>query len=167
MAIDARPTLRDLSALIRRNGASNDLVELTNATTKLGSVAVGPLDRNGATRAGALPASTKALKEGTPELGYARPYAPDLVGWFDDFSHSGAYDALGGASRAAPHVSLPTYINQFIPNGSLKDAIVPMLNGQAISLNQRNRCPGAIERGSVWKPTPDYPCDESQVPLGK
>jgi phospholipid/cholesterol/gamma-HCH transport system substrate-binding protein len=167
LAQDARPTLRDLSALIQRSGSQNDLVELTNATTGLRDIAVGPVDRNGKSRQGALPASTDALKTSVPELAYARPYAPDLLGWFDDFSHSGVYDALGGGSRASPHVSLPNYLNDALPNGSLKDAILPMLNGQAISLNQRNRCPGALERGTVWKPTPDYPCDESQVPLGK
>ena len=32
--------------------------------------------------------------------------------------------------------------------------------------NQRNRCPGAMERGTVWKPSSDYPCDETQIPLG-
>ena len=167
LAIEARPTLRDLSALIERSGPGNDLIELTNSTTELEKIAVGPVERNGESREGALPATTKALEKSTPELAYARPYIVDVLGWFDDFSHSGAYDALGGASRAAPHVSLPTYINQLIPNGSLKDAVIPMLNGQAISLNQRNRCPGALERGQFIKPTPDYPCDETQQPLGK
>lgn len=167
LAVDARPTLRDLSRLIARSGPSNDLIELTESTTDLRPTAVGPIDRNGKQRLGALPGSTAALKEGTPELAYARPYAVDLVGWFDDFSHSGAYDALGGASRAAPHVSLPNYVGMALPNGTLKDAIVPMLNGQAVSLNQRNRCPGSVERGTFVKPTPDYPCDETQVPLGK
>jgi phospholipid/cholesterol/gamma-HCH transport system substrate-binding protein len=167
LALDARPTLRDLSALIQRSGPQNDLVDLTRAGIGVRDVAVGPVTRNGKTRDGALPASTAALKTSVPELAYARPYAPDLVGWFDDFSHSGVYDALGGGSRASPHVSLPNYINTALPNGSLKDAVIPMLNGQAISVNQRNRCPGALERGTVWKPAPDYPCDASQVPIGK
>jgi phospholipid/cholesterol/gamma-HCH transport system substrate-binding protein len=174
LALDARPTLRDLSALIQRAGARNDLVELTNSSVPVRDIGVGPVQRNGASREGALPASTAALKESIPELAYARPYAPDLVGWFDDFSHSGVYDALGGGSRASPHVNLPTNINAFIPSGTLKDAIVPLLNGAgAISVNQRNRCPGAIERGTLYKPEPNqywpdgYPCDETQGPLGK
>jgi phospholipid/cholesterol/gamma-HCH transport system substrate-binding protein len=167
LAISARPTLRDLSALIQRAGSNNDLIELTNSSVPVASIGVGPVDRNGKSREGALPASTKALEQSVPELGYARPYAPDLVGWFDDFSHSGVYDALGGASRASPHVNLPTNINGYLPSGTLKDVILPLLNGAgAVSLNQRNRCPGAIERGTVWKPSPDYPCDATQVPLG-
>lgn len=167
LAIDARPTLRDLSALIQRAGKSNDLIELTNSSVGVADIGVGPVTRNGKSRQGALPASVDALKASVPELAYARPYAPDLVGWFDDFSHSGVYDALGGGSRAAPHVNLPTNINAFIPSGALKDAIIPLLNGAgAISVNQRNRCPGALERNTVWKPADDYPCDETQLPLG-
>ncbi|MCW2990208.1 MAG: hypothetical protein JWM73_802 [Solirubrobacterales bacterium] len=168
LADQARPTLRDLSALIQRAGKSNDLIELTNSSVPVAGIGVGPVTRNGAERQGALPASTAALKDSTPELSYARPYAPDLVGWFDDFSHSGVYDALGGGSRAAPHVSLPNEVNAFVPSGTLKDVIMPLLNGTgAISLNQRNRCPGAIERNTFWKPTADFPCDETQVPIGK
>jgi phospholipid/cholesterol/gamma-HCH transport system substrate-binding protein len=168
LAIDARPTLRELSNLIQRAGSNNDLIELTKSSVPVRDIGVGPVTRNGKERQGALPASVDALKDSIPEVAYFRPYAPDLMGWFDDFSHSGVYDALGGGSRAAPHVNLPTNVGGFIPNTlPLKDLIVPLLNQQgAISLNQRNRCPGAIERGTVWKPSDDYPCDETQVPLG-
>ena len=166
LAVDARPTLRQLSDLIQRSGRTNDLIELTNTTVPLSKIAVGPVQRNGAERQGALPASTDALEEAVPEVAYFRPYSPDLMGWFDDFSHSGLYDALGGGSRAAAHVNPPTEINAFIPQGTLKDVIAPLSSGGVISLNQRNRCPGAIERGTVWKPSEDYPCDETQVPIG-
>lgn len=168
LAIDARPTLRDLSALIQRAGKNNDLVELTNSSVAVRDIGVGPVNRNGAERQGALPASTDALAESTPELAYARPYAPELVGWFDDFSHSGVYDALGGASRAAAHVNAPSEVTGLIPMGTLRDTIVTFADGTGqLSINQRNRCPGALERGTIWKPTPDYPCDESQIPIGE
>lgn len=88
-------------------------------------MAVGPIQRNGKERLGALPASAKALAVGAPELATARPYAPDLTGWFDDFSHSGIYDALGGASRVAPYVNAFTNVN-----GVLKpviDANLPLV----------------------------------------
>src|SRR3954465_15745829 len=116
---DARPTLRDLSNLIRRAGADNDLVELTRGQVPLRDIAVGPVQRNGAQREGALPSSTKALEQSVPELGYARPYAVDLTGWFDDFSHSGVYDALGGESRAAAHV------NAFVTAGGVLQPVPP------------------------------------------
>ncbi|MCW2967479.1 MAG: hypothetical protein JWM71_1251 [Solirubrobacteraceae bacterium] len=173
LAIQAQPTLRNLSALIQRPGARNDLIELTNSSVPVAKIGVGPVVRNGKSRPGALPASTDALKTSVPELAYARPYAPDLIGWFDDFSHSGVYDALGGGSRAGAHVNLPTNVNAVIPSGTIKDTILSLGNQGLISLNQRNRCPGAMERGTVWKPAPSpywpngYPCDESQVPLGK
>ena len=34
------------------------------------------------------------------------------------------------------------------------------------SLDQRWRCPGSVERGATCKPTPDFPCDASEGPLG-
>ncbi len=165
LARDARPTLRDLSKLLRSPGTANDLVELTRSSVPLRDAAVGPTQRNGQQRAGALPATTEALKQATPELATARPYTPDLTGWFDDFSHSGLYDALGGASRASIHVNL------FAPvDGVLKPLTSPILQSDAFkgatSLDQRWRCPGAVERNAVYKPTPDFPCDASEVPLG-
>ena len=165
LARDARPTLRDLARLLRSPGSTDDLVELTQSAVPLRDAAVGPIQREGKQRAGALPGSTKALQQSAPELATARPYAPDLTGWFDDFSHSGLYDALGGASRASIHLNL------FAPvNGVLKPLTDPVLQSEAFkdatSLDQRWRCPGAVERGAVYKPTPDFPCDASETPLG-
>jgi phospholipid/cholesterol/gamma-HCH transport system substrate-binding protein len=165
LARDARPTLRDLSRLVRSPGAANDLIELTQSSVPLRNAAVGPIKRNGKEREGAFPSSTRALNAAAPELATARPYAPDLTGWFDDFSHSGLYDALGGASRAG------LYVNLFAPvNGVLKPLLDPAAQTQAFkgatSLDQRWRCPGAIERGATYKPTGDFPCDASEGPLG-
>ncbi len=165
LARDARPTLRDLARLVREPGASNDLVELAKSAVPLRGAAVGPIKREGKERDGALPASTSALKEATPELATAVPYTPDLTGWFDDFSHSGLYDALGGASRAA------IYVNLFAPaNSALKPLLNPVTQSAAFknatSLDQRWRCPGAAERNAIFKPTPDFPCDASEGPLG-
>jgi phospholipid/cholesterol/gamma-HCH transport system substrate-binding protein len=164
LARDARPTLRDLSQLIRADGQRNDLIDLTSQLPALRSAAVGPVKVNGVQREGALPASTRALEQSVPELATARPYAPELTGWFDDFSHSGVYDALGGGSRAALNV------NGFANVNGVLQPIPPDLRDEAFkalaSLGQRNRCPGAIERGAVWRPTPDFPCDPSQQPEG-
>jgi hypothetical protein len=130
----------------------------------LRAIAVGPVERDGAQREGALPASTRALQASIPELATARPYAPELTGWFDDFGHSGVYDALGGASRAAVN------INGFANVNGLLQPIPPDLREQAFkdlaSLGQRDRCPGAMERGAVWKPSPGFPCDATQQPEG-
>ena len=165
LANDARPTLRDLAALTQQAGANNDLVELTKGAVPLRDIAVGKVQRNGKERDGALTASTKALAQSWPELATARPYAPDLTGWFDDFGHSGVYDALGGGSRAAAHVNGFANVNgvlQPVPP-ELREALFE----KVASLGQRGRCPGAIERGAIPKDLPeDFPCDRSEVPLG-
>jgi phospholipid/cholesterol/gamma-HCH transport system substrate-binding protein len=166
LARDARPTLRDLSHTIESPGPDNDLIELTRAAAPLRDIAVASGTRNGRTREGAFPATTKALASATPELATARPYAPDLTGWFDDFSHSGLYDALGGASRAGLYVNLFANVN-----GVLKPLLDATTASKALDLGlsagQRWRCPGAAERGAIYKPAPDFPCDASQGPLGK
>jgi phospholipid/cholesterol/gamma-HCH transport system substrate-binding protein len=158
---DARPTLRDLSALIRRQGADNDLIEATRGLVPVRDIALGPVQANGKEREGALPASTKALAGATPELGFARPYAVDLTGWFDDFSHSGVYDALGGESRAAPHV------NAFVVSDGLLQPVPENLRDDVFrsvaATNQRNRCPGAADYGTAWRPSKDYNCDPTHV----
>jgi len=158
---DARPTLRDLNRLIRKQGADNDLIEATQTLTPLRDIAVGPVDRNGKQREGALPASTKALASSTPELAFARPYAVDLTGWFDDFGHSGVYDALGGESRAAPHV------NAFVVSDGLLQPVPENLRDdvfrEVAAVNQRNRCPGAADVGTAYKPGEKYNCDPAQV----
>src|SRR5213076_1748627 len=119
------------------------------AQVPLRQIAIGPVQADGKQREGALPASTKALGAAAPELATARPYAPDLTGWFDDFGHSGIYDALGGASRAALNVNL--FANA---NGVLRPLLDQLAQqqwfGQATSLGQRDRCPGAAERGAIW-----------------
>lgn len=163
-ARDARPTVGALAQVVRRPGADNDLVELTRSTPAVRDIAVGPVTVDGKQREGALPATVKALAQAAPELAIARPYAVDLTGWFDDFSHSGIYDALGGASRAAPYVNAVTNIN-----GVLKPVLPDdwsKVFGASARLNQRNRCPLADEPGTVWKPSADFPCDPSQIPVG-
>ena len=170
LARDARPTFRDLSALIRRAGPDNDLVELTRSNIPLRDVAVRDVQANGKRRPGAFPASTAALEKSIEPLGFARPYAVDLTGWFDDFGHSGTYDALGGRSRVG------TYINAFAQiDGVLRPLPVPLRDDAATPVtarDQRNRCPGAGEfpaedRSNPWRPNPDYNCDPSQVLPGK
>jgi phospholipid/cholesterol/gamma-HCH transport system substrate-binding protein len=169
LARDARPTLRDLSRLIRQSGANNDLVELTRANVPLRNIAIGPVQANGQSREGAFPASVKALSGATPQLGFGRPYAVDLTGWFDDFSHSGFYDALGGTGRVALNV------NAFAldPNGlPLPGGLLPanQVGNSFLQLAQTgldNRCPGSSERnrdGSNPFAPPGFDCDPNQVP---
>lgn len=171
LAQDARPTLRDLSRLTRSEGPGNDLIDLVTSAPGVRNAALNGVEVNGKQREASFPATIKALRTATPQVGYIRPYSVDLTGWFDDFGHSGIVDALGGASRAAPHVNAFATV-QSAAGGLL--SMTPLLTpevqqqnlGKIASLGQRNRCPGAAERGSAYKPTPNYNCDITQVPLG-
>ncbi len=174
LAHDARPTLNDLSKIIKRPGAANDLIELTGLQVPLRDVTTRKVQANGKQRDGAFKASQDALKGNTPEFSFFRPYTPDLLGWFDDFSHSGVYDALGAVSRVGVHA------NAFALAGAggagQFEVIPPELRGQALQATltrrQNDRCPGGGEHetddgSGPYKPTSDYPCDPSQVLPGK
>ena len=158
-ARDARPTIRDLSAIIRKPGRDNDLVELNRTYPALADIALetrnrsidfgtGPVDV-GRTR-GAFPELAEALEGSTPIVAHGRPYSPDFVGWMDDFSHTGGYDANGSFSRTQ------SLVNAFSPSdGSGALTLLP-LEGRAEILKrfsrtqQVKRCPGASE-----EPAPD------------
>jgi phospholipid/cholesterol/gamma-HCH transport system substrate-binding protein len=99
-AADAEPTIRDLQRTIRLTGDANDLVELMRSFPPVARAALDPRRVNGAVRRGAFPESEEALVESADTFALLRPYTPDLVGWFEDFSGTGAYDAAGGFSRS-------------------------------------------------------------------
>lgn len=125
-AADAKPTVRDLSRTISQPGPNNDLINLINSFPPLSRTALDNQTVNGASRPGAFPQTTTALNAATPTIAFARPYTPEFVGWLDDFSTTGAYDALGGISRA--------WIN-----------LSELLYGPGPKLHQFRRCPGADE----------------------
>jgi phospholipid/cholesterol/gamma-HCH transport system substrate-binding protein len=174
LAADARPTVRDLATLIKKSGANNDLIDLTNSNVPVRDIAIGPVQENGASREGAFPATVKALSGGTPELSSARPYAPDLIGWFDDFSHSGVQDALGGVSRVALYANLFTLINNLPNIADLSLITNPLLRAtnfaSTAKSRQNNRCPGSMERPAPDNSNPFVPsdvrCDTTETPLG-
>ena len=165
-ARDARPTLRDLSRIVRQPGEANDLIELNLLQPALRDVTTRKVQANGETRDGAFEAGQKALRGGTPNLTYFRPYTTDVVGWFDDFSHTGVYDALGGASRVGPHASAFTLLNGVL------SPVPAELRSEAFKAgtvqDQRNRCPGAADHlsddgSNLYRPTPDFTCDPTEV----
>jgi phospholipid/cholesterol/gamma-HCH transport system substrate-binding protein len=125
-AHDGEPTIRDLSRTIRTAGSGNDLIELIDSFPRLSRVALDDQNVNGAERPGAFPQTTTALAAAAPTIAFARPYTPDFVGWLDDFSTTGGYDAVGGFSRA--------WIN-----------LSELLYGPGPKVGQFRRCPGANE----------------------
>jgi phospholipid/cholesterol/gamma-HCH transport system substrate-binding protein len=173
LAEDSVPTIRDLSNIIKKPGADNDLIELTKLGVPLAQATVRNINANGKVRPGAFPISTTALNASTPELATARPYAVDLTGWFEGYTHPGTIDANGGASRIAPVVGLGS-----IENGSLNifSSLLNILPGSSdrlkfaqsvLTTGQGDRCPGSMERGAIFYPESGYPCDPSEVPTGK
>ena len=101
----AVPTVRDLSKTVRRPGAGNDLIELQRLQPQVTELAVGSGspdcgpntgERDDVLVAadddftqGAFGESVCSLRNGEDNLEFFRAYAPELVAWFDGFSHSG------------------------------------------------------------------------------
>ena len=157
---DAVPTIRDLDQIVRQGGSDNDLVELTRDQVGLARKAIGSGapdcgggdlsdPSNGAGDGdfsqGAFGESTCALRNGNPTLAMFRPYTPELVGWFDDFSHPGTFDALGAVGR------ISTSFNQFSPSTPDGPFIPDLENPEdpGENLTQQDlddKCPGAQER---------------------
>jgi phospholipid/cholesterol/gamma-HCH transport system substrate-binding protein len=154
-AADAEPTVRDLSVTIRRRGQGNDLIDLLHSLPPLARIATETRRRSFAPGGrrfdvgetlGAFPETVDALRGGAREIGFARPYTTDFLGWFDDFSTTGGgFDALGATARG------------FI-------TLSPTLNPGSIATKQYRRCPGSAEA-----PLPDGSnvfSEEEQEELG-
>jgi phospholipid/cholesterol/gamma-HCH transport system substrate-binding protein len=156
-AREAVPTVRDTSALVRSRGAANDVTELNRTypplvdvalTTRQREVDFGSGPKDVGERRGAFPELSQALRDSAPIVAHGRPYTPDLFGWFDDFSHTGAYDALGSFSR------VQTYFNAFTFSEGLPDRLLPLPERapafrQVAKLHQTKRCPGASEEAAA------------------
>jgi phospholipid/cholesterol/gamma-HCH transport system substrate-binding protein len=159
----AVPTVRDLDLIVKRGGPAHDLIELTRAQVPLAKAALGsgspdcgntadPDPSQGAGdddfTQGSFGESVCALKNGLPNLAFFRPYTPELVGWFNDFSGGSGYiDAMGGIGRVA------TTFNTFSvsPPGGLGAGEVLDLTDQQdpnsfLTTDLDQRCPGALER---------------------
>ena len=140
---DGRPTIRALADIIGRPGAANDLRELQQTYPPLARIAVDRAQRNGKERDGAFAEMTRAFTDSAPIVAHGRPYTPDFVSWFDDFSHTGGYDALGSWSRSQQ------YFNTFSFEQNIPVPIPQAERGEAFKklakINQFKRCPGASE----------------------
>ena len=170
-ARDSAPTFRALARAIRRPGEDNDLIELLAAQPAVERAALKPVTVDGKERRPAFTEMTEALKGSVEPLAFFRPYAPDLVGWMDDYSTSGVYDALGSFSRAGLAVGSFTFspiTGEIVP---VPPEDRPEVVAGATKIGRNNRCPGSSERdpgdhSTSWKPTPDFNCDASITPVG-
>ena len=166
---DLKPTVADLRSIVRKSGGDNDLTELTRTFGPLASEALdtksrkidfGGGDQDLGEVEGAFPAAVKGFEAGAPIIAFGRPYTADFLGWFDDFSTSGGYDALGGISRTQV-IFNATAVENGIPK------VIPLdQRAEAYKRNNRlfqyKRCPGAAEA-----PAPDksnvFTADEMKV----
>jgi phospholipid/cholesterol/gamma-HCH transport system substrate-binding protein len=173
-ARDAGPTVRDLSRTIRQPGPDNDLIDLLNRQPAVDAIANRRVQRNGRERKGAFQQIQDALPAVAPQLQYFRAYAPEIIGWFDDFSTSGVYDALGGFSRSGLAFSAFSFTPAAGDAPQRLLPVPPEVRNQLLAVNtltgRDNRCPGSLERNrdgsNPYKPSPDFGCDETMVPPG-
>jgi phospholipid/cholesterol/gamma-HCH transport system substrate-binding protein len=174
-AADLVPTIRDLDAVIERPGSADDLVELVRLQRPLRRIAVGPVRRNGAKRPGAFPEAGRALTDSLRPLSFLRAYAPELVGWFDGFGHSGVVDANGGLGRIGTTFNTFPFSTPGVPKVDLSGypfgAQSPATQRSLLDTGNLRRCPGSNER-----PAPDgsnpfteggtLDCNPNQIPPG-
>jgi phospholipid/cholesterol/gamma-HCH transport system substrate-binding protein len=152
----ARPTIHDLRTLVSQPGANNDLVDATRKLPRLQRVAT-PAFRNG----------RQALVKAQPVLEFARPYTPDLVGWFRDFGQGAAnYDANGHFARIQPMFNAFQFTDN--PAGGVLSPVPPGNRLDGVQTGIQRRCPGAAtqppEDGSApFTDGGNVDCDPSQV----
>jgi phospholipid/cholesterol/gamma-HCH transport system substrate-binding protein len=194
LAIDAVPTVKNLAGVISKPGPGNDLIDLNHLSVPLAQATCGNQPKgqspqcsgndtffvDGAQRQGAFPVSANALNQSVPELAVARPYAVDLTGWFEGYSHPGVYDANGAVSRIAPVVGVGSVQNgalNILGSNPLSNLLTDATGRQAfansvLTTGQGDRCPGSMERGptagtSATQVESGFPCNPSEVPTGQ
>jgi len=176
---DLVPTVRDLDRIVATPGRDNDLVDLTRLQPRLAKIAVGPVNRHGAQRRGALPESSTALHDSLDELAFFRAYSPELTGWFDDFGHSGIIDANGGIGRIGTTFNTFSIAANDLPIVDLTGLLAQTADEQyhpvpgaptGAEIGNYKRCPGSNERpapdgSNPWAPD-GLNCEPSIVPPG-
>jgi phospholipid/cholesterol/gamma-HCH transport system substrate-binding protein len=180
-AREAVPTVRRLSELVRRRGADNDATELNRTYPPLEDIALKTALRNGKNRRGAFPEMTQAFRDSAPIVAHQRPYTVDLWGWFDDFSHTGVYDALGSISKSTNYVNAFSFSNGVpVDSNPATPELDPLLPNERATVfrniarqRQVKRCPGASEtiapdKSNVWSADEQkhLDCDERHRAVG-
>lgn len=159
---NAVPTIEGLDDVVLRSGKANDLVDLNRLQVPVTDAAIGSgapdcgedpqADFESASdedfTQGAFGESVCSLRNGLPGLAFFRAYTPELISWFDGFSHSGTVDAMGGVGR------IDTILNTFTVSpitgapfiGSPPEPLSDPARSALVITDQLNKCPGANER---------------------
>jgi phospholipid/cholesterol/gamma-HCH transport system substrate-binding protein len=134
---DARPTIRDLRRAITRAGPNNDLLELMQKAPRLAQVARPSFRNTGA-----------AIRQSLPVLDFARPYIPELTGWFRDFGQAGAgYDANGHFGRISPLFNNFQFRDD--PAGGMLVPQDPDNRLEGYTSGNLKRCPGGASQAAA------------------
>ncbi len=151
---EAGPTVKDLSTIVSKPGANNDLTDLMKQAPQIQKTAT-PTFKN----------TTQAINQSLPVLTFARPYAPDVIGLLRDFGQTNAYyDANGHFARAQVITNAFSYdqaTNTLTPQDPSQ-----RLNG--VSTGNVRRCPGAASQAAAdgsgpWTENGTLDCDPTKV----
>jgi phospholipid/cholesterol/gamma-HCH transport system substrate-binding protein len=172
----AVPVFRDLRLTLLRDGKANDLNDILKDLPKL--------QKRGNT---AFPATTAALEASQDFVSVARPYMPDVLGWFTKFGQVTAYyDASGHYARVQPAESNLFAYNEALDPNPQTGVLEPIPMSEQFSFfqntpgaqNTLSRCPGSVTQPNPGWPTPeDHPfldhgrlgaddCDPNDVLIG-
>jgi phospholipid/cholesterol/gamma-HCH transport system substrate-binding protein len=125
------PVFRDLHLTVRRQGKHNDLASTLKelpAVQKKASTS--------------FPAAINALNQTQDEIAFARPYAPDLVGWLTKFGQvTSFYDGNGHYARVESANSNLFSCTPAAGNCVLT-AIPPSQQFNGLDFESATRCPG-------------------------
>jgi phospholipid/cholesterol/gamma-HCH transport system substrate-binding protein len=158
---EARPTVQDLSLLIRTPGPNNDLIDILHKTPSL------------AQQFGVSSKLTiTSLQKSQPVVTYIRPFAPELIGWIRDFGQgASAYDANGHYARIQPIFNAFSFTDN--PAGGTLTPLLPSGRGSFQQTGQDKRCPGAASQPPADNSAPFLDdgalvgqCNPDQVPPG-
>jgi phospholipid/cholesterol/gamma-HCH transport system substrate-binding protein len=176
VARKAVPVFKDLRLTLLRQGRANDLNDILKDTPKL--------QKRGKT---AFPATIAALDASQDFVSVARPYMPDLLGWFTKFGQVTAYyDASGHYARIQPANSDIFAYNELLDPNPNQGVLEPIPLAQQFAFfqntpgaqNTNERCPGAVTQPNPGWPSPtDHPfldggnlglddCDPGDVLIG-
>jgi phospholipid/cholesterol/gamma-HCH transport system substrate-binding protein len=128
LVAQSRPTIRDLSRLVRTRGKNNDLIELTSKLPRL----EGLTSRT-------FPRAIRTFDRSQDFVDTLRSYTPDLAGWLTKFGQgASSYDANGHYARVQPIFSPFTF-------NESNNTLTRKPDAQRIDefqLRQFRRCPG-------------------------
>lgn len=157
------PVFSDLSDVVKKPGANNDLAD---------TLAELPRTRRAAGRG--LPAAITAMDVTQDDVQLLRPYSPDLLAWIAKFGQASAYyDGNGNYARAQPAAANIFAYNSGSLDPQYDSPQFPVSGAPPYFLNPATRCPGGASAPAPdgSNPFDDYgrlagDCNMGQVPPG-